>query len=907
MLPGTATRSAPTSLTPSAGSPDEFSLPLDLGEVVALQVLARGGMGVTFLGCLKSNSQQIVIKIPLNADANLLERFRNETRLLEGLRHDQIVRFVAAGETEIVLANETHMLPWLAMEFIPGQSLRLKLKQGGRMTWVEVFRMLEDVLSALAYLSSVNLCHRDIKPDNLIHDPQTDSWKVVDFGIAKALVENLLLTLTLAESAAGAWDYMSPEQLSGQPVDIRSDIYSLGKTAWEALIGDVPRVGTPYPSALLGPDNVPPDVDLLIRRMVEHRPDLRYQTPSESLAALREGAGAIVTKEKKRKVVGNLIQILKVAATTFVIGGGVWIFADEHETQKVKEIVSSVSAANPTRASLLCRKLDGFRNAHRFWGRRYADAQYAKLEQTANDERQGMAESHQEIIRELAESVRDDNYKVERCRSFRSLYSEAFADTAEFKSLSAKMEIYETRVVSAKAVLLAKEGEITQALQLCDDLIRKLTVTEAMSTVSDTRDHIARVFAERELIELKPLAASKKEEDLLSVQTKLVCLEKIIGATPETQAVLKIVDDSLYISATDIVNTHCDRKEYNYARVALDRYLELSEFKAHKADAINAKQQVTVFEDDNDWGVIAVSAEKNISQNAFPLATQDYNNYLVKWSGGRHSTEANEGLKKIVGQHLDWLSRIPDFDEYILEHKLFTSQYVKEIEFVRTANRILARRSWIEIDRLFYGVADNKMQPLTALKRINEFAWQSCAQHHKLYLDNLADQFRAHLNRTINNTSTWDSELSFMYILQRPPSDCVKNVEAPTVYIITIKHISVFLSPVMLARLKGANNANPQIVINRCVRDSNKIWQVQQPIFNELGPINTNYISMHVGKRIYTYAKFNVIDTVLYDADPIGGGKLTGLNWLDLDISTSGTKTWRDEDGTVFSIQYDSE
>ena len=134
MLLGVDGGTAPTTPTANIGNPEAFSLPLDLGEVVATEVLARGGMGITFLGHLVSNSQQVAIKIPLNPDLNLQQRFRNEARLLAGLNHEQIVRFVAAGETEISLGNEKRILPWLAMEFISGQSLRAALGQGRPMT-----------------------------------------------------------------------------------------------------------------------------------------------------------------------------------------------------------------------------------------------------------------------------------------------------------------------------------------------------------------------------------------------------------------------------------------------------------------------------------------------------------------------------------------------------------------------------------------------------------------------------------------------------------------------------------------------------------------------------------------------------------------------------------------------------
>ena len=470
MLPKPDGRSSANSADATIENATAISLPLDLGEVVATEVIARGGMGITLLGFVASDQQKVAVKIPLNADANLQERFRHEIKLLAGLEHEKIVRFVTAGEAAIPYDGGTHELPWLAMEFIPGQSLRAALTQGGPMPWRKVFRMLEDMLSALEYLHSASLCHRDIKPDNLIHDPRTDTWKLVDFGIAKATVENLFLTVTLAESHPGAWDYMSPEQLSGQSIDIRSDIYSLGKTAWESLIGEVPRVGTPYPSAFVGQDKVPSDVDLLIQKMVAHQPEARYQTPAEALLALRKGAGAIARQEERRKSAKKYVWLFKASAAAIILIAAVWFVGDRFGTQKAKEIVSSISRDHPTRATLVRRKLEGFRNTHWIWGRGYADKEIIQLEETANDELKRMDESHQEILAELADPAKDNTYKLGRCSNFLSLYEEAFPDASQIKELSQQREVSEARVLTNQAEQLARDGKAKEAIERCVEL-----------------------------------------------------------------------------------------------------------------------------------------------------------------------------------------------------------------------------------------------------------------------------------------------------------------------------------------------------------------------------------------------------------------------------------------------------
>jgi serine/threonine-protein kinase len=327
LLPGSQAPEPAKDFTPSpADSAAEISLPLDLGTILVTEVLARGGMGITFLGtAVKDSNRRVVVKIPLTPETHLLDRFKNEVRILSQLDHPNIVRFVDAGESDIPFNKDTRKLPWLAMEYVSGASLRAMLKKQPKAEWKDVHLLLENVLRALDHLHSKNLCHRDIKPDNLIYDPQASTWKLVDFGIAKELIDNLRLTMTMVESNPGAWDYMSPEQSRGQHLDIRSDIYSLGLTAWEALIGVVPRPGASFPSAMLGPDSVPPDVDKLIARMTAHRAEDRYQSPSEALAALQEGAGVIEKKEKGRKQRSKLLRCLVATTGTAALIALTWI------------------------------------------------------------------------------------------------------------------------------------------------------------------------------------------------------------------------------------------------------------------------------------------------------------------------------------------------------------------------------------------------------------------------------------------------------------------------------------------------------------------------------------------------------------------------------------------------------
>src|SRR5262249_15071568 len=177
------------------------NLPLVVGDFVIQEVLARGGMSLTFLGIVRDEpNRKVVVKVPLREDADTVERLQNEIGVLRELQHPGIVRVVGSGVASFPFGEGgvASTRPWLAMEYISGESLRQRLGARGRLGWVEVRKLLDDIVEVLDYLASHRVCHRDIKPDNLIYDPGRGRWVLVDFGIAKSLDSNLRLTLTLA-------------------------------------------------------------------------------------------------------------------------------------------------------------------------------------------------------------------------------------------------------------------------------------------------------------------------------------------------------------------------------------------------------------------------------------------------------------------------------------------------------------------------------------------------------------------------------------------------------------------------------------------------------------------------------------------------------------------------------------
>ena len=200
--------------------------------------LGGGGMSRVFLSTETALDRSVVLKVlpPELASGVSVERFKREISLAARLQHAHIVPLLAAGD-----ANG---LPWFAMPFVDGESLRTRLG-AGELPIAEVLRTLRDVATALAYAHGKGVVHRDIKPENILLSE--GSAVVTDFGVAKALLDaggESRATLTSVGMALGTPAYMAPEQIAGDPrTDSRADVYSLGVVAYEMLTGHNPFAG----------------------------------------------------------------------------------------------------------------------------------------------------------------------------------------------------------------------------------------------------------------------------------------------------------------------------------------------------------------------------------------------------------------------------------------------------------------------------------------------------------------------------------------------------------------------------------------------------------------------------------------------------------------------------------------
>jgi hypothetical protein len=202
--------------------------------------LGRGGMGAVYLARDLQLDRQLAIKVlpaEFASQPALRERFLRETRTAAGFSHPNIVPVFAVEEHKDVLA--------MAMGYVEGESLAERVVRAGPLSVKETVRLLQDVGYALAYAHGRGVVHRDIKPDNIMLERATGRALVMDFGISRTINTGPTLQagLTRVGEVVGTPEFMSPEQASGDDVDGRSDLYSLGLVAWYAVTGRLAITG----------------------------------------------------------------------------------------------------------------------------------------------------------------------------------------------------------------------------------------------------------------------------------------------------------------------------------------------------------------------------------------------------------------------------------------------------------------------------------------------------------------------------------------------------------------------------------------------------------------------------------------------------------------------------------------
>ena len=282
--------------------------------------IGEGGMGVVFEAIEDSKERSVAIKVLSSdglSDPEVLQRFRREGSRFNKLRHPNIVRVYGMGRARGRL--------YIASEFVDGTNLYDLLKERGAFGIEKALSVVEDVASGLAVAHKNGVIHRDLKPENVMLTRGTETVKVLDFGIAKDL--NASVALTVRGTYIGTPAYSSPEQIRGEEIDARSDIFSLGVILYELVTGEVPFKGKRTTEVLANTIKVNPvnpgrinegvsaPVAMLIARMIAKKAKKRISDCDDVVEAIEKARlvlrSAGVSEDEKKGVVGFLKNIFK--------------------------------------------------------------------------------------------------------------------------------------------------------------------------------------------------------------------------------------------------------------------------------------------------------------------------------------------------------------------------------------------------------------------------------------------------------------------------------------------------------------------------------------------------------------------------------------------------------------------
>ena len=277
--------------------------PETIGAYQVLQLIGAGAMGAVYL-CSAPNGGMVAVKTILvdRADEDDRARFEREVAVCGLLRHPNTVGLVARGET-------AEGLRYLVMPPYVGRTLRELLKERGALPVELALHYLEEILVGLTAIHAAGVVHRDIKPDNVVvlAGQEERRIKIVDFGIARPIDDGCLPEdarfRTVAGILTGSPGYVAPETVTGDPIDGRTDLYSLGVTLYELLTGRAPftaetpgellllhLAGEPVPLEAAAPEVPwPPELERLVAQLLARERDDRPASAQAVLERLRGG------------------------------------------------------------------------------------------------------------------------------------------------------------------------------------------------------------------------------------------------------------------------------------------------------------------------------------------------------------------------------------------------------------------------------------------------------------------------------------------------------------------------------------------------------------------------------------------------------------------------------------------
>lgn len=328
-----------------------------IGDLQILRRLGRGGMADVYVANQLTLGRQVALKVlrtDLARDASYVERFRREARAAARLSHPNIIQVYEVG-----CLDSIH---YITQEYVDGLNLRQQLERTGPLNPDQAVVVMQSVADALAAAAEAGITHRDIKPENIMISRRGEV-KVADFGLAAVTHSDFKNDLTQIGMTMGTPLYMSPEQIQGATVDVRSDLYSLGVTMYHLLVGRPPFEADsplalavkhlhddPVPIAEARPvQDLPPWLCKAIEKLMAKAIEDRFQSPQEfseyvrlslvQAGAVGAGSARLTTRIDATKTLQRLVNqeaslrdfrpFLAIASAVLLplvtLAGGVWL------------------------------------------------------------------------------------------------------------------------------------------------------------------------------------------------------------------------------------------------------------------------------------------------------------------------------------------------------------------------------------------------------------------------------------------------------------------------------------------------------------------------------------------------------------------------------------------------------
>lgn len=327
-----------------------------LGRYAVLAEVGRGAMGIVLKARDESLERIVAIKVmmpTLAVQPEARKRFLREARAMAAVKHEHVIAVHAV--------EEHHEPPYLVMEYIAGTSLQALLDREGSLELKRILRIGMQAAEGLAAAHAQGLVHRDIKPDNILLENGVERVKLTDFGLARAVND---ASLTQSGVVTGTPQYMAPEQAQGNPVDHRTDLFSLGCVLYEMSTGRRPFRGelfavlkqvcdaTPPPPRDLNRD-LPPALSDYIGRLMAKRPEERPQSAAEVAQFFRQfltaGTPAALPPSPTRRRWSALVAVPVLAVCLLA---GVWFFPGLWPTGPGPRLAASPTASTPVTKTL---------------------------------------------------------------------------------------------------------------------------------------------------------------------------------------------------------------------------------------------------------------------------------------------------------------------------------------------------------------------------------------------------------------------------------------------------------------------------------------------------------------------------------------------------------------------------